>query len=84
MTIGYDNANRRASLTLPNGVVVAYGYVAASRVTSITYTQGQTTIGNLTYTYDANGRRTSMGGSLAKVNLPADLFGDLQCEQSAH
>jgi RHS repeat-associated protein len=71
--IGYDNANRRTSLTLPNGVVVAYGYDAASRVTSITYTQGQTTIGNLTYTYDANGRRNSMGGSLAKVNLPAAI-----------
>ena len=71
VTIGYDNANRRTSLTLPNGIVAAYGYDAASRVTSITYTQGQTTIGNLTYTYDANGRRTSMGGSLARVNLPA-------------
>ena len=42
-------------------------------MTSITYTQGQTTIGNLTYTYDANGRRTSMGGSLAHVNLPAAI-----------
>ena len=73
VTIGYDNANRRTSLTLPNGVVVAYGYDAASRVTGITYTQGMTSIGNLTYTYDANGRRTSMGGSLAKVNLPAAI-----------
>lgn len=73
VSIGYDDANRRTSLTLPNGVLVAYGYDAASRVTSITYTQGMTSIGNLTYTYDADGRRTSMGGSLAKVNLPAAI-----------
>jgi RHS repeat-associated protein len=73
VTIGYDNANRRTSLTLPNGVVVAYGYEAASHVTSIVYTQGSTLIGDLTYTYDANGRRTSMGGSLAKVNLPSAI-----------
>src|SRR5258707_11473463 len=50
---------------------VAYLYDAASRVTSITYTQGSNTLGSLTYAYDANGRRTSVGGSLAQVNLPA-------------
>jgi YD repeat-containing protein len=63
--LAYDNANRRTSVTLPNGVVVAYTYDAASRVTGITYTQGGTTIGTLTYGYDANGRRTSMGGTMA-------------------
>ena len=71
MTIGYDNANRRTSLTFPKRVAAAYGYDAASRVTSITYTERSNTIGTLTYTYDANGRRASMSGSLAKVNLPA-------------
>ena len=71
MTIGYDNANRRTSLTFPKRVAAAYGYDAASRVTSITYTERSNTIGTLTYTYDPNGRRASMGGSLAKVNLPA-------------
>ena len=71
VVIGYDNANRRTSMTLPNGVSAAYGYDAASRVTSITYTQGSNTLGNLPYAYDANGRRTSTGGSLAQVNLPS-------------
>jgi hypothetical protein len=28
---------------------------------------------NLTYTYDANGRRTSMEGSLAQVNPPTPV-----------
>ena len=40
-------------------------------MTGITDTLGATTIGDLIYTYDANGRRTTMGGSLARVNLPA-------------
>jgi RHS repeat-associated protein len=67
----YDNANRRTSTTLPNGVVMAYGYDNANQLTSITYTAGSTAIGNLSYTYDLAGRRTSMGGSLATMNLPA-------------
>jgi RHS repeat-associated protein len=71
VTIGYDNANRRTSVTLPNGIAATYGYDAASRMTSITYTQGSNTVANLTYAYDANGRRTSAGGSLAQVNLPS-------------
>ena len=47
-----------------------YVYDTASRLTSIVYTQGATTIGDLSYTYDANGRRTSVNGTLAQVNLP--------------
>jgi RHS repeat-associated protein len=53
--------------------VAAYVYDAASRVTSITYTLGGSPVGDLTYTYDADGHRTSVGGSLASANLPAAL-----------
>jgi RHS repeat-associated protein len=72
-TVGfvYDNASRRTTLTLPNGVTVAYTYDNDSRVSGITYTAGSTQLGNLSYTYDADGRRTAAGGSLAAVNLPA-------------
>ncbi len=42
----------------------------ASQLTAINYTLGQNSLGNLTYAYDLAGRRTSMGGSLAHVNLP--------------
>jgi RHS repeat-associated protein len=73
VTLGYDSANRRTSLTLPNGIAAAYGYDAASNLTSIAYTNGSTAVGNLTYTYDADGRRTSVGGTLTGVNLPAAL-----------
>lgn len=80
MGLNYDNANRRTCLTLPNGVVASYGY-ADSRVTSITYgTDGScasppSNLGNLTYVYDAKGRRTSTAGSLGAVTLPANVAG---------
>ena len=58
----YDNASRRTTLTLPNGVTVAYTYDAGSHVTGLTYALGGTQLGNLTYAYDANGRVTTKGG----------------------
>lgn len=70
VSFAYDNANRRTSLTLPNGVTMSYSYDNASELTGINYTLGQNSLGNLTYAYDLAGRRTSMGGSLAAVNLP--------------
>lgn len=70
VSFAYDNANRRTSLTLPNGVIMSYSYDNASQLTGINHTLGQNSLGDLTYTYDLAGRRTSMGGSLAQVNLP--------------
>ena len=69
----YDDANRRASMTLPNGTVVEYGYDAASQLTGLTYKNGATVLGNLTYDYDQTGRRTRVGGSLARTGLPQPL-----------
>jgi RHS repeat-associated protein len=69
-TIAYDNANRRGTLTLPNGLVVTYGYDNDSRVTSMSYQFGSSSLGNLTYAYDANGRRTQGGGSFARTGFP--------------
>ena len=68
--LSYDAANRRTSLTLPNGVITTYSYDSASQLTALTYTDGAAAIGNLTYSYDLVGRRTSAGGSLAAANLP--------------
>ncbi|MGI0016808.1 MAG: RHS repeat-associated core domain-containing protein, partial [Nitrososphaera sp.] len=61
------------SLTLPNGILVEYGYDNASRVTGITYKLGVTTLGNLTYEYDAAGNRTKIGGTFARTGLPPAL-----------
>ena len=70
VTMAYDAAGRRTVVTLPNGVVEEYTYDIASRLTGITYKQGATTLGNLTYTYDAAGNRTQIGGSWARTGLP--------------
>jgi RHS repeat-associated protein len=56
----YDNANRRASLTYPNGASTSYGYDVASRLTSITHLGPGAIIEALTYQYDAAGNRTSL------------------------
>lgn len=58
---------------LPNGVVVTYSYDAASRLASLTYTKGATTLGDLTYTYDKVGKRIATGGSFARTGLPQAL-----------
>jgi YD repeat-containing protein len=67
VTFQYDNANRRIGLTLPNGVTVSYGYDNANEPTGVAYSQATgSVIGNLTYTYDASGAHSSVGGSLAR------------------
>jgi RHS repeat-associated protein len=68
---GYDNADRRTSLTLPGNLEVLYGYDDASQLLSLTYKRSGLTIGDLAYTYDASGRRTTTSGTYARLNLPA-------------
>jgi RHS repeat-associated protein len=70
VSFAYDDDGRRVSTTYPNGVVAANTYDAVSRLTSLTFTNGGTTLGDLTYTYDAAGNRTAVGGSLAGTVTP--------------
>jgi len=72
-TYAYDSADRRTKLTLPNGVTIDYSYDDASRLTGLTYKLGASVLGDLTYSYDANGQRTNIGGSFARTNLPAPV-----------
>jgi RHS repeat-associated protein len=73
VTVAYDNADKRSSLTLPNGIVVEYDYDDDSRLTGLTYKLGMTTLGTLTYGYDNTGQRTTVGGTYARTGLPAAL-----------
>jgi uncharacterized protein RhaS with RHS repeats len=72
-TVGfsYDNANRRSTLSLSNGVNVSYTYDNDSRVTGITYKFNANTLGDLSYMYDSLGRRTLVDGSFASTGLPS-------------
>ena len=49
---------------------MSYSYDNASQLTAISYMNGSTNLGSLTYSYDLAGRRNSMGGSLAQTALP--------------
>jgi RHS repeat-associated protein len=75
VSLTYDDADRRSTLTYPNGIVATYGYDNANHLTSLTYNLGMTTLGDLAYTYDAAGWRTSVGGSWARTGIPAALTG---------
>jgi RHS repeat-associated protein len=69
--INYDGAGRRTVVTLPNGTRTEYSYDAASRLTGLTYKNGTSTLGTVTYGYDADGNRRVVGGSWARTGLPA-------------
>ena len=71
MALNYDAANRRTSLTLPNGVAVAYTYDSDTRVTGITYSMGAIQLGGLVYGYDVNGRIAERSGSRAGTSIPS-------------
>jgi RHS repeat-associated protein len=70
MSFGFDTDGRLQSVTLANGITVSYGYDSASQLTSINYSLGGNTLGNLTYGYDVAGRRTTSGGSFTALTLP--------------
>jgi YD repeat-containing protein len=76
LSYAYDSAGRVSSVTMPNGVVVANTYDGDSRIAAIAYSNGSGSLGNLTYTYDANGRVVSKGGSLASIVMPASVSGN--------
>ena len=73
VVLAYDAADRRTSLTYPNGIVASYTYDAANHLAGISYVLGATTLGDLTYTYDAAGNRVAVGGTWARTNLPPAL-----------
>jgi RHS repeat-associated protein len=72
VSLGYDNLARLQTESLPGPVTQTYGYDAASQVKSVTYTGSSgTTLGDLSYTFDAAGRPIHVGGSYARADIPA-------------
>lgn len=70
----YDSANRLTGMTLPNGITATYGYDNASQLLSINYKKADATvIGDLAYSYDNAGQRTTTGGILARTALPTAI-----------
>src|ERR1700722_7089635 len=73
VSLTYDDGNRRNTLTFPNGIVATSGYDNANQLTSLTYALGGTALGDLSYTYDVAGQRTSVAGSWARTGIPSPL-----------
>jgi RHS repeat-associated protein len=70
ITFTYDEANRPTKRLLVDGIEEKYGYDTANELTSIVYKKGATTLGELDYSYDPNGRHEALWGSYARVGLP--------------
>jgi RHS repeat-associated protein len=68
--LSYDTDGRRTSLALPNGITTNYSYDSSSQLIGLSYVSGSTVLGNLSYAYDALGRRMNVGGSFARTGLP--------------
>ena len=75
VSIAYDAAGRRRSIILPGGNAMEYSYDAGSRITEIKYTRGGTVLGNVTYEYDKDGKRTKTGGSFGRSGIPQPITG---------
>src|SRR5262249_8270831 len=73
VSFAYDHAGRTTSQTLSNGVVTEYSYDDASHLIAITYKKSGATLGDLSYGYDAAGRRVRFSGSYARTGLPASV-----------
>jgi RHS repeat-associated protein len=72
VSFAYDNANRPDTITFPNATVQDYTFDAASQISQILYKKNATqTNGTLKYGYDADGRRTDVHDTYARLGLPA-------------
>jgi YD repeat-containing protein len=72
----YDNADRRTSLTLPNGIVLSYAYDGDSRILAMSWMNGANQVGDLEYSYDADGHVIEKTGSLASTGIPSAVSGN--------
>jgi RHS repeat-associated protein len=74
IVFAYDAADRRIEIRYANGIVRRNTYDAASQLTAVTYHKPDgVLLGDLAYTYDNDGRRTSVSGTLAHAAFPAPV-----------
>lgn len=70
VSFAYNEDNLPTTTTLPDGVEEQYGYDEANELTSIAYKKSSTTLGELDYSYDLDGRKEAVWGSYARTGLP--------------
>ncbi|MFI6447013.1 RHS repeat-associated core domain-containing protein [Kitasatospora sp. NPDC050543] len=70
-TVVHDDAGRTTRAGAPgDGVHQDYDYDAAGQLASVSYRKGATDLGNLTYSYNADGMPIRIGGSYARTAIP--------------
>ncbi len=69
-TFEYDAGNRLTKTTLPDSIEEKYGYDNANELTSIVDKKSSTTLGELDYSYEADGRKEALWGSYGRTGLP--------------
>ena len=74
----YDPAGNLVSLTDAASNVTTEGYDAGNRLTAVSYSNGHTP--NVTYGYDADGRRTSMADGTGTTTSTWDSLGRLTAQ----
>lgn len=67
---GYDSTGRLKTQTLPGGIVRTADYDLAGALTSLRFSAGAQSLGDLTYHYDSAGRLDRTGGTWARADLP--------------
>lgn len=70
VVFSYDSGGRVSAVTHSNGIAIEYTYDASANLTGITYKKNAAVIGNVTYEYDALGKRVKVSGSFARTGLP--------------
>ncbi len=70
VSFAYNEDNLPTNTRLPDGIEEQYGYDEANELTSIAYKKGSTTLGELDYSYNLDGRKEAMWGSYARTALP--------------
>jgi RHS repeat-associated protein len=70
VTFAYDAGNRLTKTTLIDGIEETYGYDNDNELTSIIDKHSSTTLGELDYAYEPDGRKEALWGSYARTGLP--------------
>ncbi len=70
VNLDYYPTGLRKTLSLPNSISTTYSFDVASRLTGLLYKHDTTTLGDLGYSYEARGLRTSVDGAFARTGLP--------------
>jgi RHS repeat-associated protein len=73
LCFAYNDADQQTMLAFPNGTGQTYSYDQANQIIGITYTHDSKTLGDLTYGYDLDGRRTTVGGTWARTGIPPTI-----------